>query len=154
MKKVYYLIFFLCLTFKTLAIDAVKIKNIDVLLFYNTKGKWSENISSKTHLLWNSIIGEGAADFLATDTLFVVNLTSKSLGQNVSVALKVLSGKGKKQEKIIELSKDIRFADSKEYSIPLLVNNTGCTPIVLEVLLNTGGKEIKEAKSLPFACGE
>ena len=135
---------------------APKITAIRAQLFQNASGTFSEDIlTTADNYLYNTIIGEGAANGKAsTSTLVTVEVS----GKNVPVGtLKVqITATGDKnrliQKKLIDA--DI-YDDKTKFYAPLWLYDTGCEQInITAVLIGKGASKVIVKKKIPFRCGE
>lgn len=161
MKKInFFTVIFLCLTF--LGNAQSKITGIEAKLFYNQNkdyngeaitGTFSENILNGDFALWNTIIGEGSAKGVSTQTIVIAEVTSVGLS-NKRQYLKFTASSGKKILQQQQLSFDC-IGDNVKYKLLFLLNGTGCGKLNIKCDLVSAGKVVSSKnKTIDFECGE
>ena len=135
---------------------APKITAIRARLFHDALGTFSEDIlETEDNFLFNTIIGEGAADGKAsTSTLVTVEVS----GQNFPVGtLKVqITATGDKNRVIQKRLISAELYDNRtKFFAPLWLYDTGCEQInITAKLLGKGASAATVKKKIPFRCGE
>lgn len=138
-----------------------KISGIEAKLFYNqnnddgedVKGTFSENILNGEFSLWNTIIGEGSAKGISTQTVVIVEVTSVGLS-NKRQLLKFTALYGKKIIQQQQLLFDC-VGNNVKYKLLFLLDNTGCGKINIKCdLINSGKVVSTKNKVIDFQCGE
>ena len=126
---------------------AVEVESVDVYLFYNESGSFSENIlEAEEFILWNTVAGGGSAEEPSDRFLIRVQLKgSKNTYVTDPVALAV---KTEESEEVVytETYAGFQFTEAGIAYRASMVAGHNCQPLVIEV------GSVRRA--LPFRCGE
>ncbi|MBJ67152.1 MAG: hypothetical protein CME28_03995 [Gemmatimonadetes bacterium] len=126
---------------------AVEVESVDVYLFYNESGSFSENIlEAEEFILWNTVVGGGSAEEPSDRFLIRVQLKgSKNTYATDPVALAV---KAKESGEVLytETYAGFQFMEAGIAYRASMVAGHNCQPLVIEV------GSVRRA--LPFRCGE
>lgn len=141
------------------------ISAVKAYLFYNqdkydekAEGSFSENIIENPKFpLWNTMIGEGAAKAYSNNTFIVAEIAIPKPCEYYGACVRlVVTEEGGKvlysRKQCISLS-----LKGISYSVPFLINETGCNKWKLKVeLYDLSEKKLlsKMVKEIEFACGE
>jgi hypothetical protein len=158
----------LLLCFGALNADAqdYQIFSIKAFMFYNKEethsdvaraGGFSDNvIDNKDAVLWNVIIGEGSAEGFSDQTLIVVEsgLTPGSVStERTTLKVEVFAG----EQNVYSDETDILFFRDKHYFHACMINDTGCSKLLIRAtLLETRSKKVLAVleKTVDYECGE
>ena len=126
---------------------AVEVESVDVYLFYNESGTFSENIlEAEEFILWNTVAGGGSAEEPSDRFLIRIQLKgSKNTYATDPVALAV---KTEESEEVVytETYAGFQFTEAGIAYRASMVAGHNCQPLVIEV------GSVRRA--LPFRCGE
>jgi len=126
---------------------AVEVESVDVYLFYNESGSFSENIlEAEEFVLWNTVAGGGSAEEPSDRFLIRIQLKgSKNTYVTDPVALAV---KTEESEEVVytETYAGFQFTEAGIVYRASMVAGHNCQPLVIEV------GSVRRA--LPFRCGE
>jgi len=130
---------------------AVLLDRLQVRLWYQETGRLSEDIAPpKSISLWNTIIGEGAAEEIADDALFTVRV--RTLGeQNVSLPLVLTATTDVGKILAQRTFSHILTSEAGAAVLPLWVVDVGCAGTI--VFAARIGAE-RGSFSINFPCGE
>ena len=126
---------------------AVEVESVDVYIFYNESGSFSENIlEAEEFILWNTVVGGGSAEEPSDRFLIRVQLKgSKNTYATDPVALAV---RAKESGEVLytETYAGFQFMEAGIAYRASMVAGHNCQPLVIEV------GSVRRA--LPFRCGE
>ena len=126
---------------------AVEVESVDVYIFYNESGSFSENIlEAEEFILWNTVVGGGSAEEPSDRFLIRVQLKgSKNTYATDPVALAV---KAKESGEVLytETYAGFQFMEAGIAYRASMGAGHNCQPLVIEV------GSVRRA--LPFRCGE
>lgn len=131
------------------------ISAIRAQLYYEETGGFSSDILSRPDFaLWNTVIGEGDAEYASNSTLVTVEVGGKNVDVGaVSVEIKALDAKGRVLAKSV--GSVALYDDKTKFYAPLFLQDTGCKPITISARLTGRGIKARSvSKTIPFACGE
>ena len=140
---------FLFFTMLTLSFSsyAVEVSSIEVRLFYNGSGTFSEDIiDNKEFILWNTIIGEGSAKE-PSDRFYIKVKIAGSVDTYSDETINLLV-QSKETGKVLYSEKFNRFLFSKSGTTyrAIMLADYNCEPLIISVG--------KVSKLLEFHCGE
>ncbi len=132
----------------------LKITAVRAQLFYDTNGTFSSDVfAKKDFAFWNTIIGEGDAEFPSSSTFVTVEVSgTNNKGDLPRVELTATGNRGKL---LIKKMIDVDLLGRTQFYAPFWLYSTGCEPIILSAKLigkNVSAKPL--VKKIPFACGE
>lgn len=132
-----------------------KITAIRAQLFYETNGKFSQDIlAAKDFALWNTIIGEGSAEAPSSSTFVTVEISGKDVPVG-SLKVEIIAT-GNKNRLIQRKLTGVEIYDNRtKFIAPFWLYDTGCEPVKISArLVGKGAPATVVAKTIPFACGE
>jgi hypothetical protein len=138
-----------------------RVSAIKAFLFHHENGKFGklDVINDESVILWNTIIGEGSAHMPSEITLILVEVSGPKFIDapgKLSVVVSDTNMKKTLTTQTIALGK-LFSENSKIVSFPILIYNTGCTPIKITATLLGLPRVSKPPtliKEIPFICGE
>jgi len=136
---------------------SAKIDAIHAHLFFDHKGKISEDILAKNDIyLWNTVIGEGyAGGNPSTSTYVVIEISGQDIDstRRAKVNIVVTNSKG---AQIINITRGYSMYNAyKKSYIPLIVPDTGCERITISAkLIGKGFDPSSVSQTVPYNCGE
>lgn len=128
---------------------------IHAQLYYEETGAFSGDILGRPDFtLWNTVIGEGDAEYASNATLVTVEIGGKNVDVGaVNVEIRALDAKGRVLAKSV--GQVALYDDKTKFYAPLFLQDTGCKPITISARLTGKGIKAKPvSRTIPFACGE
>ncbi len=127
------------------------IANPSVRLWYEETGRLSDNIAPpRDFQLWNTIIGEGAAEEQADDALFTVELRSDGQ-QNLAQPLTLRATDAKGKVLASRTVTNTLTGEAGRVVVPLWVRDVGCAG---RVVFSAQFGASRRTVTLDFNCGE
>lgn len=158
-------IFFLTVLSASAQNSQFKLESIKAYMFYNANndspnsqviGTISENIIDKSDFwLWNTVIGEGAAEGASNQTLIVVDV--KGIGNEYKTGIIRLTCKTSEKILLTQENEFSIFSADNKHSEAFLVNETGCEHLEITAeVFDTNSKKIQDklVKNIYYECGE
>ena len=127
--------------------QAVEVESVDVYLFYNESGSFSENIlEAEEFVLWNTVAGGGSAE--EPSDRFLVKVRLKGPKNTYATAPVELTVRVEESEEVLytETYAGFQFTEAGIAYRASMVAGHNCQPLVIEV------GSVRRA--LPFRCGE
>jgi hypothetical protein len=130
------------------------IAGIEAKLFYSNSGRLSANIIGNPKIvLHNVVIGEGSVDGPSECTLLVVRVQGPAKSSLEGLHLRITATA--QEDTLADREIDVGGMNSAgNYYAACWLDDTGCTPVDVEVQLAVG-KESRRAKAhIPFECSD
>lgn len=127
--------------------QAVEVESVDVYLFYNESGSFSENIlEAEEFVLWNTVAGGGSAE--EPSDRFLVKVRLKGPKNTYATAPVELTVRVEESEEVLytETYAGFQFTETGIAYRASMIAGHNCQPLVIEV------GSVRRA--LPFRCGE
>lgn len=128
------------------------VESVHPRLFYNHSGTVSPLIT-REFALWNTIIGEGAAEEPSNATLVDVIVTGDRGSYTPEARVDLTVTHSRTGKLIAKQSVEVGIlSESGKFHAAFWLANTGCEPLTISAKLQ-GSRQSLEAQ-VPFACGE
>lgn len=133
--------------------DGKRIAAVRAYLFYQETGTFGDvDLFGDFVALWNSPIGEGAAESPSGATLVLVDLLG-DFGGDARLEATFTSDGSRPRRESVELSSF--FSETTKRTVPFVVYGTGCDPLTMLMrLVGEEGDEETTVRELQFRCGE
>ncbi len=159
--------FLIIIVFSTLAVGGnlafdtkYSIKDIRAHLFHQSTGEINPAnlLDGKSHVLWNTPIGEGEALSPSGAVLVVIEIMGPSFSRELDAKLVVKAITGNKTLLDKSLILGDWFCSGNKISLPFLIYGTGCGDLEITARLDGLPDEAMGegtlTKTIPFRCGE